>query len=92
MYLLDVWRRQSASHEWIDALCDLVLKWKPIGWAEENGQIASGIGPPFATRMRERRARVYRQPFAARLDKAVRAQSIRGRMALDGLYVPAGSS
>ena len=41
--------------------------------------------------MRERRARVYRQPFAARFDKAVRAQSIRGRMALDGLYVPAGS-
>jgi hypothetical protein len=41
--------------------------------------------------MRERRARVYRQPFAARLDKSVRAQSIRGRMALDGLYVPSGS-
>jgi hypothetical protein len=40
--------------------------------------------------MRER-ARVYRQPFAARLDKSVRALSIRGRMALDGLYVPAGS-
>jgi predicted phage terminase large subunit-like protein len=91
MYLLDVWRRQSASNEWIDAFCDLVEKWKPIGWAEESGQIASGIGPFLEKRMRERRARVYRQPFAARLDKSVRAQSIRGRMALDGLYVPAGS-
>ncbi len=91
MYLLDVWRRQSASHEWVEALCDLVLKWKPIGWAEESGQIASGIGPFLEKRMRARRAHVYRQPFAARLDKAVRAQSIRGRMALDGLYVPAGS-
>jgi hypothetical protein len=88
MYLLDLWRRQSAPNEWIDALCDLVEKWKPIGWAEETGQIASGIGPPLAKRMRARRARVDRQPFAARLDKAVRAQSIRGRMALDGLYVP----
>ena len=90
MYLLDLWRRQSAPNEWIDALCDLVEKWKPIGWAEESGQIASGIGP-FLKEARARRAHVYRQPFAARLDKSVRAQSIRGRMALDGLYVPAGS-
>ena len=55
MYLLDVWRRQSAPDEWIDALCDLVEKWKPIGWAEESGQIASGIGPFLEKRMRERR-------------------------------------
>jgi predicted phage terminase large subunit-like protein len=89
MYLLDLWRRQSAPDEWIEAFCDLVEKWKPIGWAEESGQIASGIGPFLEKRMRERRARVYRQPFVARLNKAVRAQSIRGRMALDGLYVPA---
>jgi hypothetical protein len=39
--------------------------------------------------MRERSAFVARQQFAARGDKAVRAQSMRGRMALDGLYVPA---
>jgi hypothetical protein len=42
--------------------------------------------------MRERRARVDREPFAARFEKAMRAQSIRGRMALDGLYVPADSA
>ena len=35
--------------------------------------------------MRERHA------FAARGDKAVRAQSMRGRMALEGLYIPAGA-
>jgi predicted phage terminase large subunit-like protein len=29
---------------------------------------------------------------AERGDKAVRAQSMRGRMALEGLYVPAGSA
>jgi hypothetical protein len=37
---------------------------------------------------RERRAWVYRRAFPTRFDKAVRAQSIRGRMAIDGLYVP----
>jgi phage terminase large subunit-like protein len=34
MYLLDRWRKQSSSDEWIKAFCDLVLEWKPVGWAE----------------------------------------------------------
>jgi phage terminase large subunit-like protein len=38
--------------------------------------------------MRERQAYVARHAFPTRGDKAVRAQSIRGRMALDGLHVP----
>ena len=89
MYLLDLWRRRAAADEWVEAFCDLVLEWRPIGWAEEQGQIRSGVGPFLARRMRERGAFVARQQFAARGDKAVRAQSMRGRMALDGLYVPA---
>jgi len=34
---------------------------------------------------------VAREVFPTRGDKAIRAQSIRGRMALDGLYVPANA-
>lgn len=89
LYLLDLWRKQSASDEWIESFCDLVLKWKPIGWAEENGQIKSGVGPHLTAAQRRRKAFVYRQSFPTRGDKAVRAQSIRGRMAMDGLYVAA---
>jgi predicted phage terminase large subunit-like protein len=88
LHVLDVWRGQSSSDEWIEALCDLVQKWKPIGWAEETGQIRAGVGPFLERRMRERRAWVYREAFPTRGDKAVRAQSIRGRMALNGLYIP----
>jgi predicted phage terminase large subunit-like protein len=88
MYLLDLWRGQTASDEWIEALCDLVKEWSPIGWAEEQGQIRSGIGPFLDRRMRERKAYVFREQFPTRGDKAIRAQSIRGRMALEGLYVP----
>jgi predicted phage terminase large subunit-like protein len=68
--------------------CDLVGSWKPIGWAIEPGQINSAIGPYLKQRMRERRTRVAVKLFASHHDKAVRAQSIRGRMELDGLYVP----
>jgi predicted phage terminase large subunit-like protein len=91
MYLLDLWRKRSASSEWVEAFCDLVLQWKPIGWAEEPGQIKAGVGPFLERRMRERGAFVARQSFAAHGDKGVRAQSMCGRMALDGVYVPAGA-
>ncbi|WP_322884244.1 phage terminase large subunit [Sinorhizobium medicae] len=88
MWLLDVWRKQAASDQWIEAFCDMVLHWKPNGWAEETGQIKSGVGPFRDRRMRERKAYVVCEAFPTRGDKAIRAQSIRGRMALDGLYVP----
>jgi len=88
MYLLDLWRGQASSDVWIEAFCDLVLKWRPIGWAEETGQIKSGVGPFLTKRMMERRTFTVREAFPTRGDKAVRAQSIRGRMAMQGLYVP----
>jgi predicted phage terminase large subunit-like protein len=86
MYLLDIWRRQATSDVWVDAFCDLVQKYRPLEWAEETGQIKSGVGPFLEKRMRQRRLYVNRTQFPTRGDKAVRARSIQGRMALDGLY------
>ena len=63
MYLLDRWRKQTASDEWVEAFCDLVTQWKPMGWAEEKGQISAGVGPAIDRRQRERKAYVYRQQF-----------------------------
>lgn len=87
MWLLDLWRKQAASDEWVEAWCDLVIKWKPMGWAEETGQIKAGVGPFLEKRARERKAYTYREQFPTRGDKAVRAQSIRGRMAMEGLWI-----
>lgn len=89
IWLLDLWRGQKASDVWVEAWCDLVLKWSPIGWAEEQGQIKSGVGPFLDKRAREREAYTAREQFPTRGDKAVRAQSIRGRMAMNGLYIAA---
>lgn len=86
-WLLDLWRQQTSSDKWVEAFCDLVLKWKPIGWAEETGQIKSGVGPFLVKRMLERHAYVVREAFATRGDKAVRAQAMRGRIAMRGLRV-----
>lgn len=89
LYLLDLWRGQTASDTWIEEYCNLIARWKPIGAAEETGQIRAGVGPFLDRRMRERKTFVARTQFPTRGDKGVRAQSIRGRMALNGLYLPA---
>ena len=89
LWLLDMWRGQTSSDIWVESFCNLVRKWKPIGWAEETGQIKSGVGPFLVKRMIETQAFVAREQFPTRGDKAVRAQSIRARMSLSGLYVKA---
>ncbi len=88
MHLLDLWRKQADSAEWIEAFCDLVKKWHPLEWAEETGQIRAALGPMIEAAAREAHAYVNRQQFPTRGDKAVRAQSIRARMSMRGLYVP----
>jgi len=89
LYLLDLWRGQTAPDVWIDAFCDLVLQWKPIAWANETGQIKGAVGPFLKLRANEKRAYVAMETFPTRGDKSIRAQSIRGRMSAKGLYVPA---
>lgn len=88
-WLVDVWRKQASSEEWVEALCDLVIKWKPMAWSEENGQIKSGVGPFLTREMNDRKAYVAREQFPTRGDKAVRAQSFRGLIATRGLRIPA---
>jgi predicted phage terminase large subunit-like protein len=93
LWLLDLWREQTTPDVWVDRMLDLAVKWKPIiTWAEESGQIKSSVGPFLDRRQRERKIPLFRRTFPTKGDKAVRAQSIRGLMALRGLYVPTKAS
>ena len=91
MYVIDLWRQQASTDVWVETLCDLILRWKPFEWAEEGGQIKSGVGPFLQRRMMDRQAYTFRRQFPTRGDKSVRAQAIRGRMAMSGLYLPANA-
>jgi predicted phage terminase large subunit-like protein len=91
LYVVDLWRGQTDSAEWVKAWIDLVKKWKPFEWAEESGQIRSSIGPFLEVEAGKARAYTYRRQFPSKHDKAVRAQSIRARMSMGGLYVPEGA-
>jgi predicted phage terminase large subunit-like protein len=91
LFVLDLWRGQKTPDVTIDAMLDLVKKWRVLGVAEEQGQIKSAIGPFLKKRMEERKIYVAREGFPSRHDKAIRAQSIRGRMAVRGIAVPANA-
>jgi predicted phage terminase large subunit-like protein len=91
-WLLDIWRKQASSDVWVEAFCDLVKKWRPMAWAEETGQIKSGVGPFLEREMRERKAYTAREQFPTKGDKAVRAQSFRGLIATRGLRIPVAAS
>ena len=88
VYILDLWRKRSSSVDWVETFCDLVQKWKPMGWAEENGQIRAGVGPFLNKRLMERHLYIVRAQFPTRGDKQIRAQSIRGRMGSGKVYFP----
>jgi predicted phage terminase large subunit-like protein len=88
IYILDLWRARTSSDIWVETQCDMMERWRPAGWAEESGQIKLGVGPFLHKRLLERRINVVRAQFPTRGDKAIRAQSIRGRAATRGLYVP----
>jgi predicted phage terminase large subunit-like protein len=91
IYVLDLWRKQATSDVWVEVFCDLVKRWKPFGWAEETGQIQHSVGPFLTKRMRERQAYVARVDIPSTKSKRMRAQSIIGRMAQNGLYCPFGA-
>jgi predicted phage terminase large subunit-like protein len=88
LYLLDLWRGRTSPDVWVEKLCDLIEQWRPMGWVEESGQIHSGIGPYIHKRLMERHLYVARTDFPPRAVKQVRAQPIRGYMAMVGLHVP----
>ncbi len=88
IYILDWWRKQTSSDIWIEAVMALMVKHKPMAWAEEKGQIEKSIGPFLRKRMREKRVYCVRRPFPSVGDKSMRARSIQARMAGGRVYFP----
>lgn len=88
IYLLDLWRGQEASNVWVEAALDLMERWKTLQWAEERGQIEKGVGPFLVKRSLERKIFNYRKQYSSAHDKSVRAQPMRGRMAMGKVYLP----
>jgi len=88
IYIIDIWRKRSESNVWIDAFCDLIKRYKPLKWAEEQGQILKSLGPFIDRRQRETKAYCAREQFTSAADKATRSRSFQARMAMGKVYFP----
>jgi predicted phage terminase large subunit-like protein len=88
IFLLDMWRDRKTSAVWVDSFIDLVLKWKPVKWAEESGQITKSMGPYISKKQREKKAWCWRKQFPSHKDKTARCQSISGRMSEGMVHFP----
>lgn len=91
IYLLDLWRGQTNSLVWVEQLLALAKQWKPLEWGEESGQIVNSVGPLIERRQRETGTMFYRNQYPSTANKSVRAQAIRGYMAMGKVYFPKGA-
>ncbi len=90
LYVIDLWRAQTESHDWVEAFLDLMSEHKTLDWAEEQGQILKSLGPFIKRRMRERKVYGKRTQFpsSGAGDKAVRCRSFQARCSMGKVYLP----
>lgn len=88
IYFLDAWHGKTESHIWVERFIDLVALYRPLKWAEENGQIIKSIGPFVHKRMLERRVYCHREQFTSASDKPTRARPFQARAAMGKVYLP----
>ena len=88
LYVLDIWHGKTESHVWVDEFINLVSRFKPLMWGEENGQIIKSLGPFIDKRMRERRTYCMREQFTSASDKSSRARSFQARASMGKVFLP----
>lgn len=84
----DAYWRRSASDIVVEEMVKLMLRYKPLFWWAERGQITRAIGPFLRTRMNERKAYTSIIEIHPNTDKMSRAQSIQARAAMGKVFFP----
>lgn len=88
IYVIDGWAGQTESHIWVERFIDFVALYKPLRWAEENGQIIKSLGPFIHKRMLERKAYCHREQFSSASDKPTRARPFQARASMGKVWLP----
>lgn len=88
LFLLDWWRGQKASDEWIERQCDLIVQWRPSIWFGESGVIRRAIEPALRSRMQQRDALCQLEWLPSISDKEARARSIQAMASMGNVWLP----
>jgi predicted phage terminase large subunit-like protein len=86
--LPDVWWRQATTDIVVEAMLNLIRRYRPLAWFAERGHISKSIGPFLRKRMLEEQVYASMRDLPLAGDKQTRAQSIQGRMAMKHVRFP----
>lgn len=92
IYLLDCYWRRAPTDVAVEAMLDMARDRKPLLWWAERGHISKSIGPFLRKRMMERTTWINIREVTPSNDKATRAQSIAGRVAMGKVFFPRGAT
>ena len=88
IYVVDWWYGQETSDKWIDAKCDLIIKYSPHCWFGEAGVIKRAIEPYMLKRMQEREAYCRIEWMPSITDKPTRARPIQAMASMGKVFLP----
>ena len=88
IYLLDCWWKREPADIVVNAMIQLMQRWKPILWWAERGHITKAIGPFLRKRMLETRTNCSIDEVVPVGNKVQRAQSMVGRVAMGRVFFP----
>jgi predicted phage terminase large subunit-like protein len=88
IYVIDWWRGQKSSLDWVEQLILMIKTHKPVSWFEESGVIYRSMDPLISKRQRETGAYCTRKQITRTKSKEMSAQSIRGRMQQGKVFFP----
>lgn len=88
LYIVDWWRKQASSEQWIEKQCDLILQYHPLTWFGESGVIKRAVEPFLKRRMNEKEALCRLEWLPSIADKVVRARAIQARCAMGKVFLP----
>lgn len=88
LHILDLWRKQVQTDEWIAQMKSMVRSWAPLQWGEEGGVIIKAVSPQIDARLGEApKAYVARVQYPSIRDKPTRARPLQARIAEGRLCV-----
>jgi hypothetical protein len=84
----DIFWQRSSTDVVVEAMIDIMEKYRPLFWFAERGHISKSIWPFLNKRMLERRVFCSFDQIVPVQDKMTRAQAIRGRISMGKVYLP----
>jgi len=86
IYVVDWWKGKTTSDVWIEAKCDLILKYEPHCWFGEAGPIRRAVEPFMMRRMQEREAYCRIEWMPSISDKPSRARPFQGMASMGKVF------